>query len=99
MVARSTNRGHKMYFDEADQLWKYEDDSNPVRDFWHGKPCGVCLKHKTAEGHDPCLGTLANVENACCGHGDVNAAYVIFTDGQRVAGDKASEFFDAATFR
>lgn len=32
-------------------------------------PCVICHKKSTPEGHDPCLGTLEGVMNACCGHG------------------------------
>jgi len=40
--------------------------------------CNHCNLDPTKEGHDACLGTLPNVMNACCGHGDVNLAYVQF---------------------
>lgn len=40
--------------------------------------CGYCLKKRTTEGHDGCIGTLENVMNACCGHGEVDAAYIQF---------------------
>jgi hypothetical protein len=40
--------------------------------------CGHCEKKRTSEGHDGCIGTLENVMNACCGHGESNLAYVQF---------------------
>ncbi len=41
--------------------------------------CDHCGKSITKEGHDGCMGTLqGNVMNACCGHGNINAAYVQF---------------------
>lgn len=40
--------------------------------------CLHCKKQRTPEGHDGCIGTLENVQNACCGHGEVEVAYVQF---------------------
>ena len=45
----------------------------------YGKPvCDHCGLKRTKEGHDGCIGTLDGVANACCGHGEINAAYVQF---------------------
>ena len=38
--------------------------------------CGHCNLKRTSEGHDGCIGTLPNVMNACCGHGEDSVAYV-----------------------
>lgn len=40
--------------------------------------CLHCKKHRTPEGHDGCIGTLKNVMNACCGHGETKHAYIQF---------------------
>lgn len=40
--------------------------------------CGHCGIKRTPEGHDGCIGTLPNVMNACCGHGETRHAYVQF---------------------
>lgn len=40
--------------------------------------CGHCKLARTIEGHDGCVGTLKNVMNACCGHGETKHAYVQF---------------------
>lgn len=40
--------------------------------------CGHCNIPRTPEGHDGCIGTLENVRNACCGHGETKMAYVQF---------------------
>lgn len=40
--------------------------------------CGHCGLNRTTEGHDGCIGTLENVMNACCGHGEVMMAYIQF---------------------
>lgn len=47
-------------------------------DGYEKKVCGHCNKKRTSEGHDGCIGTLENVKNACCGHGEDNVAYVQF---------------------
>lgn len=38
--------------------------------------CSHCKMHRTEEGHDGCIGTLPDVMNACCGHGEDRVAYV-----------------------
>ena len=48
--------------------------------------CAVFHKHNDL---DPCLGMLPGLMNACCGHGNVNAAYVQFLDGQCIRGSSA----------
>lgn len=40
--------------------------------------CSHCGIGRTPEGHDGCIGTLKNVMNACCGHGQIEMAYVQF---------------------
>ena len=65
-------RGHEMYLDGA--VWRYCDNKQLVSDDPDRK-CGHCGLENTPEGHDGCLGTLPNVMNACCGHGDTEAAY------------------------
>ena len=42
--------------------------------------CGFCDRQCTPEGHDACLGILMPniIMNACCGHGDDDAAYIQF---------------------
>lgn len=45
--------------------------------------CAHCGLGYGASLHDPCLGELPGVLEACCGHGDPSAAYVLHTDGRR----------------
>lgn len=40
--------------------------------------CNHCGLNRTKQGHDGCIGTLPNVMNACCGHGQNSVAYVQF---------------------
>jgi len=55
--------------------------------------CKVCDKHPTKAGYDACLGELPRniVMNACCGHEDVNGAYIQFWNGECIRGDKARQ--------
>ncbi len=66
--------------------WYYADTLEIVSNL---RGCGICKKPFTKEGHDPCLGTLPGVANACCGHGRDDEAYVQFLDMTRVGGEMA----------
>lgn len=89
MPATSHHRGNPTYFDEAIGEWRYSDNHELVKDTHRERPCGHCGEPRTAEGHDPCIGTLPGVMNACCGHGDVREAYVQLKGGHRIAGSDA----------
>lgn len=71
-------RGHEIKL--VNGKWIYCDSGELTSETWMDRPCGHCCLHNTPEGHDGCLGALPNVINACCGHGEVNEAYVQFTD-------------------
>ena len=79
------HRGHEMRYTDA---WRYADTGLPVAENPE-RLCGECGEETTPEGHDGCLGTLPGVVNACCGHGRVPEAYVMLTDGTRLAGSVA----------
>ena len=89
MTARGYNRGHEIVFSVDDGIWVYADTRQPVplNPF---RKCGHCNKPSTPEGHDPCIGTLPGVINACCGHGDDDQAYVQHIGGATVSGAKAA---------
>ena len=38
--------------------------------------CRECGLKRDEDGHDPCLGTLPGVMNACCGHGKIRLWYL-----------------------
>lgn len=82
MTASSHWRGWPIYWDG--RYWRYKDTDDCVRAV--DRPCGLCGQDNTPEGHDPCLGTLPGVANACCGHGHGAEAYVQFDNGQDVRG-------------
>lgn len=92
-IARSTWRGHATHQDRAG-VWRYSDTGEAVRAN-PSRTCGHCHRPDTPEGHDGCLGTLPGVRNACCGHGDDEAAYVQYDDGREFRGVEAAARFDA----
>ncbi len=73
----------------TDGYYVYTGTNELVSENWKTKPCGRCGEGFTKEGHDPCIGTLPNVMNACCGHGYDREAYIQFEDGSRTAGVEA----------
>ena len=82
-------RGHKIIL--VDQ-WRFADTMEPTINTWKHKSCGFCNRHVTLEGHDSCLGTLPGIRNACCGHGELQRAYVQFDDGVCIRGLAATMF-------
>lgn len=78
-------RGWPIYWDG--KYWRYKDTGDCVRAV--DRPCGICGKERTPEGHDACLGELPGVSNACCGHGSDREAYVQFDTGARLSGSAA----------
>ncbi len=85
MSATGHQRGHPIEFDGKN--WVYRDTGEPTAD--NRRACAVCHLPDTPEGHDPCLGTLPGVMNACCGHGVESDAYIQLNDGTRIAGKDA----------
>lgn len=53
---------------------------------WRPRHCGHCGQDWGVSLHDPCLGRIDGATEACCGHGDPAAAYVLFGDGRRLEG-------------
>ena len=87
MTLNSYLRGHKIELNG--DKWVYSDTKEPTAETWQNRPCGHCGQHNTTEGHDACLGVLPKVINACCGHGDVNEAYIMYEDHTIIRGEKA----------
>jgi hypothetical protein len=56
--------------------------------------CLHCGLDRTKEGHDGCIGTLPNIMNACCGHGETQAAYVQFVDSGTIQGEEAISYIE-----
>ena len=75
-------RGHEIYF--KDNRWRYVDNDELTAGSYRN--CGYCHAPNRIDGHDACLGVLSNVMNACCGHGDLEAAYIQFNNGEIIRG-------------
>ena len=85
MTSKSFMRGHQI--EENGKGWVYSDTGQPCSEV---RSCGFCGLEDTPEGHDGCIGTLPNVMNACCGHGDTSEqAYVQFKHGVVIRGQRA----------
>lgn len=91
-MVKSKVRGYDVEF--INNTWIYSDTKEPISENYKNKPCGNCGKNYTVEGHDGCLGTLQGLMNACCGHGDINAAYIQFLDGSCIRGKDAKTIQD-----
>ena len=50
---------------------------------WQPRACAHCDLPYGESLHDPCLGTLEGVVEACCGHGNESRRYVSYADGRR----------------
>ena len=87
-IQKSKLRGHNIEF-VNDHQWVYSDTKEPTIGNWQNRPCGICGKFPTKEGHDACLNTLPGIMNACCGHGNDSEAYVQFLDEFSIHGEDA----------
>ena len=74
----------------VDGEWFYEDKKTQT--VGNRRDCGHCHRADRADGHDACIGELPGVMNACCGHGQLDEAYVQFTDGSRLSGTDAIKY-------
>jgi hypothetical protein len=84
-------RGHPVVCLEGEACERYANDLTSTVDE-HGvsveRPCVHCGALAGPDGPDPCLGMLPGVVAACCGHGTVDEAYVLFRFPQRdIPGD------------
>ena len=79
MTAKSHKRGHEIYYDKTSGTWRYVKEDISILLF--NKRCVRCEK-LPAKDHDACLGDLAGVTDACCGHG-VKEPYFVLENGER----------------
>lgn len=86
-MSESYLRGYKIEMLNGE--WVFSDTKESTVKTWRKRPCGHCGEYNTPEGHDGCLGTLQGIMNACCGHGQINDAYVQFLDGFTINGKDA----------
>ena len=84
MTAKAYFRGHPTFWDEESKEWRFVDNNNIVWKEYDTRPCKKCgrvFKGSNNGDPDPCLGDLPGVDNACCGHGVKEQAYIRFTNG------------------
>ena len=84
---KSKFRGYEIHLEDGE--WLFSDTNEPTITTHQLRPCGFCKMMNTPEGHDGCLGELPGVMNACCGHGELNAAYIQFEGGRIIRGSLA----------
>lgn len=63
---------------ECNECYHFWENNGNYLDGYGKENCVYCGLQRTEEGHDGCIGTLKNVMNACCGHGQDESAYVQF---------------------
>lgn len=80
----SYNKGYLALFSNRLKKWLYADNEAPIDD--EIRPCVKCGCIQEKGQPDTCLGTLPGVKFACCGHGDINGAYITFENGVTVRG-------------
>lgn len=88
----SSFRGYEIKWKNDE--WVFADTDEPTVITWQRRPCGHCGKYNTLGGHDGCIGYVAGLINACCGHGQLDEAYAQFPDGRCVTGDAAIQVFN-----
>ncbi len=87
MLKEHQFRGNKIEL--VNNRWLFSASGEPVEDSWRKLPCGICGEKSTEEGHDKCIGILLGVMNACCGHGQIDEAYIVFSDKYILRGSDA----------
>lgn len=101
MVWGYDENGEKIIFNYDRKIWEYED-GNPFMICISGVKKSVCEKCNKprvdmngVKDCDFCLQSLTVcdfIDNACCGHGDDDCAYISFKDGRRWVLDKDYSF-------
>ena len=93
---RSRLRGHSLIWigDVEAGKWVYEDTHEDIpANGGVERPCIKCGKLWPIDGGpDHCLGTLPGVDNACCGHGYPEDAYIRFRNGVVIKGFDVIEY-------
>lgn len=79
-------RGHEIAY--INDVWVYVDTGEPVASV-PDRSCGYCGRKRTKEGYDGCIGFIVGAQNACCGHGNTEEAYIQYEDGSEVRGINA----------
>lgn len=70
MTVRGLIFGHRAYYDQEEEAWRWEDGGGFTEE--EPKACPQCGQHRTEEGYDPCIGFIEGANSVCCGHGKVD---------------------------
>lgn len=73
--------------------WFYDNGDENTCDNYQKLICPVCKLSPTEKGHDPCIADLPGVRYACCGHGDIDHAYIMFDNDSIIRESEALEYF------
>ena len=77
--------GNQIYSDDNGETWYYTDTGEKIKE--NDKlTCPACSQSARNDEPDPCLGYLPGVDNACCGHGIRELAYISFENGIVIRG-------------
>ena len=89
MASRSYLRGHPIEWVGSKETgyWIYSDtkERTPTTG-GEMRPCVKCGRTVTFGDHDPCLGILPGVRQACCGHGVLEKSFISFDNGLIITG-------------
>ena len=80
MTVESYCRGHKIYYDEKTETWRFTDNDADIN---NNRQCTKCGKQPINDV-DFCLQGLTTsdfISDACCGHG-VEKGYIKLKDGR-----------------
>ena len=80
-MTRGYLRGHVIIWNENLRQWFYEDGLPLPSAGGEVRPCMRCGALFADDAPDACLGMLPGIDNACCGHGMRENAYVRFLNG------------------
>ena len=86
MTEKSKFYGYEIQRNTENDEWVFTDTLEPTISTYQKRPCGMCGLFKTEDDHDACIANLPNVINACCGHGNVDEAYIQFENGSELRG-------------
>lgn len=81
-MQKSYFRGWPIIWLGDKEQWVYENDLSPLpANGGDIRSCKKCGKIFSLESHDPCLGILPGIKQACCGHGAKGKSFICFDNG------------------
>ncbi len=90
-MTTSSLNGHKIEHNGTE--WIFSDTKESTVKTHENRACGHCGERKTKDDHDHCIANLKGVDNACCGHGCDDDAYIQYSGGLILRGSDAVSAF------